>query len=677
MTDKDKNNSSDGTPAGSHPLDTAETQVTPHAGLRPIDRPAESVGPQTEAIGEGDLDLDRTFEIPKDPQLRFGRFVTEGTIGKGGMGVVFRAVDPLIGRPVAIKALRTDHGIDSQDELQSRFELEFRSAGTLSHPNVVTIYDVGQEDDTTFIAMEFVKGRSLEQLLREGDVLSFQRIGELANGICAGLDYAHEAGIVHRDVKPANILIDDDKGRPKITDFGVAKVQSSGLTQTGTVIGTPAYMSPEQILGKEVSGRSDQFSAAVILYQMLTGELPFGSDAPASILYRIVHNEPTPPHEINEDLPPEVSAALARGLAKDPEDRYDDCVDMAEAVSQALLGHAPPAASERDSSSFKSVTLSTTEPLRGSGTYSGAASWWQRRSTGPRIGLGLLGALLFAALGWTAVASYMGRDVLPFDVPFLQGGPEVADEASPSPEDGEPSAGTVAAATGAEPPADGAPSDLNAAPDPRVFSVQSNPAGASVTVNGESVDGVTPLQVELTPGTSYEIRVALDGYRSAGSRLTDVASQEGDELFYRLTPDTKPGRLAVDKPRGYGDLIFEVGGRRIDPDRIDPGTYSVRITAPRNFLVTEQEVVIREDQATAVDLPALAEVRLVGVGGGREVRVDGGSPMSLPVSVWLARDSSHTFEFLFDDGASKSRSFRIGRTVGRIIGSPDEIAAKP
>lgn len=670
MTD-DKNNT----------LDTAETQITPHAGLRPT----EDAGPKTEAISEADLDLDQTFEIPKDPQIRFGRFVTEGVIGKGGMGVVFRAVDPLIGRPVAIKALRTDHGggEDSQDELQSRFELEFKSAGTLSHPNLVTIYDVGQEEDTTFIAMEFVKGRSLEQLLREGDVLSFERIGELARGICAGLDYAHEAGIVHRDVKPANILIDDDKGRPKITDFGVAKVQSSGLTQTGTVIGTPAYMSPEQILGKEVSGRSDQFSAAVILYQMLTGELPFGSDAPASILYRIVHEDPTPPHELNSDLSPEVSKALVRGLSKDPDGRYADCEELAEAVSQALLGYAPPIATERDSASFKSVTLSTTEPLRGSGTYSGAASWWQRRSAGRRIGIGALAAVLFAALGWTAVASYMGRDILPFelpfDVPILQPGEELADGGGePAAGSGSPSSdGVVAAASGGERPTDTSAGGVDAAPTPRVFNVLSNPEGAQVTVNGEAIDGTTPLQVELVPGTSYEIQVALEGYRSAGSRVSDVAAEDGKDLFYRLTPDTKPGRLAVDKPRGYGDLVFEVGGRRIDPNRLDPGTYTVQISAPSNYLVTEQEVVVREDQATPVRLPALAEVRLVGVGGGRQVRVDGGSPMSLPVSVWLARDSTHTFEFVFDDGATRSRSFRIGRTVGRIIGSPDEIAAKP
>ena len=210
---------------------------------------------------------------------------------------------------------------DARKALQSRFEQEFRSAGTLSHPSVVTIYDVGQEGGLTYIAMELVEGTSLQRVLESGQVPSIEQILTIAEHLAEALDHAHGSDIVHRDIKPANVLFTRE-GRAKITDFGVAKFRSLDLTMTGTLVGTPGYMSPEQVLGRKVTGASDQFSLAVMIYQMMTGHLPFEAPEAATILYRIAHEEPPVPHELNTSMSREASTVLLKALSKDPDDRY-------------------------------------------------------------------------------------------------------------------------------------------------------------------------------------------------------------------------------------------------------------------------------------------------------------------------------------------------------------------
>ncbi|HSW49969.1 MAG TPA: serine/threonine-protein kinase, partial [Bryobacteraceae bacterium] len=211
---------------------------------------------------------------------RIGRYEIEAELGRGAMGVVFRALDPAIGRTVAIKTIRLADlgGAEDRDRLGNRLLHEARSAGVLSHPGIVTIYDVSEHDDLAYIAMEFVNGPTLEQVLSSGEPPDPSLLFRVLKTTAAALDYAHKKAIVHRDIKPANIMIHED-GAVKITDFGVAKIQAGQLaTQTGMVVGTPCYMSPEQALGRPVDGRSDQFSLAVVAYEMLTGEKPFGSE---------------------------------------------------------------------------------------------------------------------------------------------------------------------------------------------------------------------------------------------------------------------------------------------------------------------------------------------------------------------------------------------------------------
>jgi len=253
------------------------------------------------------------------------------------MGVVYHAIDPNIGRPVAIKTIQLGEKrtADEQERLRERLFREARSAGILSHPGIVTIYDVEQQDDLAYIAMEYVDGPTVDQWLAEQRSVPPEWMFSILAQTASALDYAHQKGIVHRDIKPANIMIAAD-GTAKITDFGIAKITASEqFTMTGSIVGTPHYMSPEQVQGQAVDGRSDQFSLGVIAFEMLTGEKPFTGEHLTTVVYKIVAEEPVPPHRLNPTLGGPIDAALRRALAKKPEGRYRTCREFAEALEKA------------------------------------------------------------------------------------------------------------------------------------------------------------------------------------------------------------------------------------------------------------------------------------------------------------------------------------------------------
>ncbi len=266
-----------------------------------------------------------------------GRYRIIGELGRGAMGVVYHATDPAIGRSVAIKTIRIRdiHDTQQREKLRERLFREARSAGVLSHPNIVTIYDMDEVDDLAYIAMAYVNGPTLEKILASEAPLSGANMLRILRQTAAGLDYAHGRGIVHRDIKPANIMTDED-GAVKITDFGIAKITAvTGLTETRTVVGTPNYMSPEQVQGLAIDGRSDQFSLAVIAYEILTGERPFQGEHLSTIVYRIVAEEPAGAQRINATLTPQIDQVLRRGLSKKPEDRYPNCSNFVGALEMA------------------------------------------------------------------------------------------------------------------------------------------------------------------------------------------------------------------------------------------------------------------------------------------------------------------------------------------------------
>ena len=268
-----------------------------------------------------------------------GRYEILEEVGRGSMGLVYKARDPRIGRVVALKTIAFSFplGPGEEEEFLQRFYHEAQVAGRLNHPNIVTIYDVGEKapGEDAYIAMEFVTGTNLHDLLAGGGRLPLLQAADVVEKLAQALDYAHENGVVHRDIKPANILM-TESGQPKILDFGIARLVAGGLTRPGKFFGTPNYMSPEQVIGGDVDGRTDQFSLGVILYQLLTGEKPFVGESVTAISYQVVNVDPPPPSKLNPALRPSFDRIMRKAVAKSASDRYARCQDLAADLKAAV-----------------------------------------------------------------------------------------------------------------------------------------------------------------------------------------------------------------------------------------------------------------------------------------------------------------------------------------------------
>ena len=253
-----------------------------------------------------------------------GRYEIEKELGKGAMGMVYKGIDPKISRVVAIKtmALAQEFEGDELQDVKERFFREAETAGRLSHENIVTMYDAGEEHDLAFIAMEFLSGADLSNHVKKDNLLPPKKVFEIVSRCANALDYAHSLNVVHRDIKPANVMYDPDEDKVKITDFGIARITDSSKTKTGTILGTPSYMAPEQLAGKKVDGRADLFSLGVMLFQMLTGELPFTGDSLATLMYKITNEKHPSVKDINAKLPAELDKFMDKALAKVPEERF-------------------------------------------------------------------------------------------------------------------------------------------------------------------------------------------------------------------------------------------------------------------------------------------------------------------------------------------------------------------
>src|SRR5205809_420498 len=261
-----------------------------------------------------------------DQKVLAGRYELEEVLGHGGMAEVFLGTDRVLGRRIAVKILSDRFARDNS--FVTRFRREAQSAAALNHPNVVSVFDTGSDDGTHFIVMEYVQGKTLSQMLRDGAPLMPERAVEIARGVADALSFAHRAGIVHRDVKPGNIML-TTTGDVKVMDFGIARATSSeSLTQTATVLGTATYFSPEQAQGDPVDARSDIYSLGVVMYEMLTGTPPFAGDTPVAIAYKHVKEDPVPPSSLNSDIPEGLNAIVLKCLAKDPDDRYQSVEDL-------------------------------------------------------------------------------------------------------------------------------------------------------------------------------------------------------------------------------------------------------------------------------------------------------------------------------------------------------------
>ena len=293
---------------------------------------------------------------------RLGKYLIRRELGRGAMGVVYEGFDPTIERTVAIKTIRAEQFEPAQmTEMLARFRREAQAAGRLNHPNIVAIYEYGEDGaavaapgadpDATvidappaagaakiaYIAMEFIKGRELKDYFDENRRFPMQEIGRIMGELLGALGHAHSHGVTHRDMKPANVILLDSGASVKVADFGIARIETSELTQAGTVLGTPSYMSPEQFLGQTVDGRSDLFSCGVILYQFLTGEKPF-TGAVTTIMHKVLKEEPLAPSMLNATLPPAWDAVVKKSMAKNPDQRYQSAAEFSQEIRDVIDG---------------------------------------------------------------------------------------------------------------------------------------------------------------------------------------------------------------------------------------------------------------------------------------------------------------------------------------------------
>jgi predicted Ser/Thr protein kinase len=485
------------------------------------------------------------------PLTKAGRYDVVRELGRGSMGIVYQGYDPVIGRTVAIKTMLTE-GLSPQEfeEFRARFQREAQAAGVLSHPNIVNVFDYGEDSGILYLIMEFLEGKSLEKLVEGKKILPIETIIPMCEQVCSALDHAHQHGIVHRDIKPANIMILDN-GLVKVTDFGIAKMVSMGMTQAGQVLGTPNYMSPEQVKGRQVDGRSDIFSLGVILYDLLTGEMPFAGQNLTTVIYRIINENPIPPRELDATIHPGLSYVVCKALAKSPDERYQTCRELADdlrnfkylggpvAPSATMILNVPPppsAGSERAvappvgppmtpaSAAVPAPIAPVQQPSPAQAPAPAAVPppAYQQPQTS-RMAWILLTAFGFVVLGLFVVAGYLY---------FHKRTPQVSNPQSQA----------------AGPPLQAISSGLGQ------LHVESNIPGAWVSVDGESgPNWVTPCTIpDLTPG-SHQVLVSKAGYDNYQQAVT-IEGGKMNGLNANLSKRTaeSPGRtenLAAGKGR--------------------------------------------------------------------------------------------------------------------------------
>ena len=512
-----------------------------------------------------------------------GRYQIQSELGKGAMGVVYKAVDPNIGRVVALKTMRLDvHGIE-EAEMLKRFKHEAVLAGVMNHPNIITIYDAGDWEGVFYMAMEFMEGKTLQVVLHEQHVVSVDMMLSIARQVCAGLDFAHQRGVIHRDIKPANIMLSADNVA-KIMDFGIAK-SGSNMTTAGQVLGTPSYMSPEQVRGRNLDGRSDLFSFGVCMYEMVTGEKPFTGQNITTIIYKIMNEAPIPPRELDVSIHPGISAIITKCLEKSPDERYQCGADLIKdlenyksygstapptkvmsaaaaegAVASASASGARPAV--LDPQDLESVTTShiashdieeaiatpVPQPVNVASTGSTvrrampgvAASPPQKRG---KLGLYIAAFVAFLLVGVGAAKLLRGKAAQTPTPEASVSAPAtgtVASTASQAPVS-DPSSAKPSAAKAAVPTPTKAETGVTAEDTVKKTAIPANsgearitstPAGARITIGGASqAKWVTPYTLsQLQPG-KYDVTVAKAGYVSQTKEITVAIGKQANATF--------------------------------------------------------------------------------------------------------------------------------------------------
>ena len=589
------------------------------------------------------------------PPKTVGRYDIIEMVGKGGMGVLYRGHDPKLERDVAVKMMHVDFTGD--DTARERFQREARAVARLQHRNVVTIHELGDLDGTPYIVMEFLTGQDLEHILKGTTTLPLVKKLDIAIQLCEGLGYAHDQGIVHRDIKPGNVRILED-GTVKILDFGIAKFAMSSVTQSGTVMGTPSYMAPEQIMGQPVDGRADLFSAGVLLYELLAGRKPFVGDSPTSVVYQIMHGEAASIREIVPDLPDALAEVVSRALEKDPAQRYAKASELASDLQMVkVMLDLPLHPKERTGPQSTGDTttimpqLYATRAKSGTGPISGPVPDTRMRPTAVAEAADAAARARTDEGAKPHVIYIVGGLVVLIAVVFGYFAMNRGGDAPP--------------AGAAAPRAGGSTSTPPAATPSGTIEVTSVPAGAAIALNGADTGKVTPATLAIGGASKAEITLALKGYKPLTATLTPDDMEAGKKQF-RLGVEPQAVRLTVTS----AFPVELVQGSKV----ISPSSTKHEVTVqPGGANVSARNGELLLNQVLSIDFTrGRAETNIRGAGilavfaqGALEtcsVEVDGTDLGNPPIPKKAIAAGPHTVQLKCADGKGDSR--RVDVTPG-------------
>jgi hypothetical protein len=563
---------------------------------------------------------------------KIGRYEIQSELGRGAMGRVFLAYDPQIDRKIAIKVIQSFSALGGADieEARARFLREARAAGKLIHPGIVTLFDVGEVNNLPYLAMEYVEGQTLDHVCRPENLVPTTVAVELVAGAAEALAYAHAAGIVHRDIKPAN-LMRTSATTAKIMDFGLARGAEANLTQDGSLLGTPAYMAPEQIRGQKIDGRSDLFSLGVVLYELLTGHKPFSGDSISSVIYRIVNEDPREATSVRPDLEPDLSRLLQRALAKRPGDRFQSGAEFAAALRLVAARLTTPS----DTQPVSSVTAAGASKKKTIAEREIPPTEKQqpRRSSARPFVLGILLLLVVAIAGGYHFRDELGITEMLRRAPIVY---EATVRVEPAEAtvlfNGEPldlAAGGLIRFGAEDPPGEliveygcrrrehqvtaadaGGEIALVLEPVAMVYPLDTGQAMASVRLNGSDL-GTAPVDLELDLCQENTVSLAAEGFRELEIGISSGATPlEARTLLADATMASIPmGVLTL--PDGAVNLTYFVDGEKLDRSQrrleLPEGTHKIRAINSNFFIDVTRTIEVVADQEVAADieLPAL------------------------------------------------------------------------
>jgi serine/threonine-protein kinase len=597
-----------------------------------------------------------------------GRYQIVAELGRGSMGIVYQGFDPVIGRTVAIKTMLPE-GLSPQEfqEYKARFQREAMAAGILAHPNIITVYDFGEDNGVLYLAMEFLEGKSLEKLVQEQTVLPIETILPIYDQICSALDHAHRNKVVHRDMKPANIMILQN-GLVKVTDFGIAKMMAMGMTQAGQILGTPNYMSPEQVKGRQIDGRSDIFSLGVILYELVTGEKPFGGQNITTVIYKIINENPIPPRELDASIHAGLSYVISKALAKNPDERYQTCRELSEdlknykSLGGAVMGQgtvmmkAPPEVSEHappppppleppQALPEQPAPMAVEEtPIASSLNIHVIPPPKPRAKSVPQI-IWVLGALLAVAvmlsISYFFVLRPHRQQVTQVVTPPVAVAPPAenpqtvvtppAQTTTPATETTTPATTTPATTTPATTPETTTPAVAVTPPRDRTagrpatakvgqLMVSANVNGARISVDGRSEPSwLTPFTIPDLPAGAHNVVISMDGYDTSQQSVTIEGGQTAKVEATLSSP--KAEFDVITKPPGM-EVLIDGKSYGLSPVTaiLAPGTHTYSVKRPgaapyeKTITLKGGELIARTVSLGAAAATGIVEVRTIPFG---------------------------------------------------------------